>query len=241
MTIHDLLRPSVQSPDGLEASFTRLKEHLDYQSLQCRILVYQYEIQALLSPGEASELALFSQATTLLNELTAERRAVAACSRPLIFLCHGFGGLLVKRALALTRQKGSVPESFRFLRSSTYAVIFAGTPHHGISHSALKVLYPDSSKPPNQLILDLLDGSELLADINSSFKPFLKEIRLANLWEKVQTSSGNASALIVEEQSAAPISYTLERCGLQADHAHLLAFITEIQDSACFYISLKVV
>jgi REP element-mobilizing transposase RayT len=200
------------------SQFLWLRNHFKYESLRSRVLLYDYDAQKLLAPGIARE------ATVLINNLIAERQASHADERPLIFLCHGFGGLLLQRALALTRGSNSPPERFQALRSSTYAVIFAGTPHRGINQDALGVLYRDSSKPPNQFVLDLIRDSDVIEEIASDFQPFLKEIRIVNFWEQVPSVNGKASAIIVEEQSAAPMEYTLERCGIMSDHAHLLNF-----------------
>ncbi len=145
-------------------------------------------------------------------------------SRLLIFVCHGFGGLLVQRALALTSESNSTPVAFQTLRSSTSALIFAGTPHRGIKYDALKVLYQGPSDPPNQLVLDLLQGSSVLQEISSFFRPMLRDFRIINFWERIQTGTGKAFAFVVEELSGAPMLYTTERFGIMSDHANLLRF-----------------
>ena len=144
--------------------------------------------------------------------------------RPLIFLCHGFGGLLLQRALALTTESNSTPVSFQTLRQSTAALLFAGVPHRGICHDALGVLYSSPTMPPNQLVLDLSRGSDLLEEIGSFFKPMLKNFRIINFWEQVRTDGDHASAFIVEETSAAPMLYSMERSGIMSNHASLLTF-----------------
>lgn len=212
---------STKQPDR---GFAWLRDEFPYQSLKCRILLYEYDAEALLIPGRGSEHALFSQATAFVNELIAQRQEKPAERRPLIFLCHGFGGLLVKRALALTLPANRAPKRFHLVYQSAYAIIFAGTPHHGICKNALTILCPEISTPPNQFVLDLLHGSEMLEEINDYFRPFITEIRIFNFWEQLKTEYGNFSTFIVDEDSAAPISYTLERCGIMSDHANLLNF-----------------
>ena len=154
----------------------------------------------------------------------AERQEATAETRPLVFICHGFGGLLLQRALALTSESNSTPLVFQTLRSSTYGIIFAGTPHRGIYYDALRVLYHDASNPPNQLILDLIQGSDMLREVSSFFQPMLRDFHIINFWEQLQTDNANASAFIVEEKSAAPMLYSLERWGITSDHATLLTF-----------------
>ncbi|EPE33326.1 alpha/beta-Hydrolase [Glarea lozoyensis ATCC 20868] len=53
------------------------------------------------------------------------------CSeRPIVFLAHSLGGLIVKKAL-LQSNAGSPLRNIRELRDATTAVLFLGTPHHG--------------------------------------------------------------------------------------------------------------
>ena len=222
--MHDLFDQVRQSPDSSSTAFLWLRSLFRYELLKCRIVTYHYEAQKLLAPGSGSQLALLSQATVLVNSVVAEREAIGASQRPVIFICHGFGGLLVQQGLALTRESNDAPERFQDLSAATYAIILAGTPHSGIASAALSVLYTDPSDPPNQLVLDLLNGSELLEEVRSSFRPLLKSFRLVTFWEQVQTKTNNASSLIVDEESAAPLDYTHERNGLMSDHSNLLTF-----------------
>jgi hypothetical protein len=200
-------------------------------SSDCRVLCYEYDPDALLAPGLLSDNALLRQASTFIDDLVLERRAESDFRRALIFVCHGFGGLIVKRALIISH---SAKESTPWLRSvylSTYAVLFAGTPHHGISRQALRILVESSGLHANQFVVDLLSdrnasgnlqSSPLLEDLRSQFEPLMVDICVYNFWERQPTRHGSVSALIVDWDSAAPDSERDQRCGINANHKDLL-------------------
>jgi hypothetical protein len=204
----------VQSREGVDANFSWLRTLFPFQTLRCRVLLYEYDAQKLLLPGRGSEHGLLSQASLLINELIIERSDPDASVRPLIFICHGFGGILLKRALALSFESGPANKRLSAICYSTYAVIFAGTPHHGIHESALNVLYPEKSRSPSQFMLDLVSGAEVLEDINDHFAPLIGRLRILNFWEQEKSVCGGFSAYVVREASAAPLAFTAERCAI---------------------------
>ena len=189
------------------------------------MLSYQYDGRRLLEPGQASENKLLHEASTLVADLLGLRQESDAFARPIIFICHGVGGLLVKLALAWSSSHSAVTEErIRSIYGSTYSVVFAGTPHTGISVQSLALLYHQGDAHPNQLVVDLLRGSELLADIADQFAQVSHKLKVLNLWELEDTNAGHLSARIVGEESAAPIDISADRCGLLSNHANLVSF-----------------
>ena len=65
-----------------------------------RILSYVYDAESLTAPGGPAVTGIYDESVRLVMELVAERQLKNATRWPIIFICHGFGGLLVKRALA---------------------------------------------------------------------------------------------------------------------------------------------
>jgi len=176
-------------------------------------------------PGKGSADQLLALATTFVSELTAERQLLNAYDRPLIFVCHGFGGLVVKRALALSHSRlAKAIEHLRSLYVSTYAIIFMGTPHHGIRKEALPFLYTGKTANPNQFMISLLKGSEMLSEVTDQFAPLMKRYSIYNFWEQMETQVGNIRAHVVDKESAAPIWDNAERCGISTNHSRMLKF-----------------
>ncbi|KAK4216771.1 hypothetical protein QBC37DRAFT_480297 [Rhypophila decipiens] len=75
-------------------------------------------------PGtDSGKYTVYSHGKDLLSSLSRSRDS----NRPLIFVAHGLGGLIVKEML--TRSDASSESGLRNILDSTVAVIFLGTPH----------------------------------------------------------------------------------------------------------------
>ncbi|KAL8691660.1 MAG: hypothetical protein Q9218_003160 [Villophora microphyllina] len=196
-------------------------------SPQARILTYDYDRRALLRPGTGIVDPLLSLATTFLGELVAERALAGALNRPIVFLCHGFGGLLLKRALSLSHSRlGKSTERLRSIYVSTYAILFVGTPHQGIPRSALRFAYDPEVAGLSQFMISLLEGSEMLNEAADQFMPIMKQYRVFNFWEELESEIDDTTTFVVDRDSAAPHWADAEQCGIRATHLGMLKFPT---------------
>jgi hypothetical protein len=189
-------------------------------------LLYDYNARTLASPGEASVDHLLPYATTLVAELCAQRSDPRSRKRPIIFICHGVGGLLVKRALAFsqTRQAPRV-EHLRSIYLSTYAILFMGTPHKGIKQESLLLWEENKLHGPSGFIVNLLEGSEMINTIADLFASTMDDFCIFNFWEEIKTPFvGDRAAYIVDPSSAAPQSKNVEESGVRATHSGMVKF-----------------
>jgi hypothetical protein len=185
------------------------------------VLVYSYEAEHFTTPGLGSTKSILAPATNLVAELAADRGLEEALDRPIVFICHGFGGLLVKRALALSSSRDL--QHPRSIYTSTYGILFLGTPHNGISKATL-VAQDHFDTGPSHFTLSLLRSSELLDEINDQFAPLMKQFAIFNFWEEIKTQSDAGDFYVVEQDSAAPAWDDVERCGIMATHAAMTKF-----------------
>jgi hypothetical protein len=189
------------------------------------VLLFSYKAETLTSPGEGTTDRILAHATSLIAELCADRQLDDAFDRPIVFVCHGLGGLLLKRALAYSssRRHKNV-EHLRSIYTSTYGILFLGTPHNGINKEILLLPQESQSPGPSQFVINLLKGSEMLNEINDQFAPLMKQFSIYNFWEMLETQHTSGKAYVVDQDSAAPPWDNVEKCGIMATHSTMVKF-----------------
>lgn len=101
------------------------KELLPKLLPNARILLFAYNSSIL---SNASNIPVAGHAQSLLNDIKNKRLEEKEIHRPLIFIAHSLGGLLVKQALI----EASINErKYGSLKKSTYGLVFFATPHAG--------------------------------------------------------------------------------------------------------------
>jgi len=105
-----------------------LKDFLPDQIPQARIFLFSYNANPAFSSGSEG---VYQQANNLLVKLNVERDE--APDRPLIFVCHSLGGLIVKRAMVQAQQS----RTYERLLKSVYGLVFFATPHRGGNNTEL--------------------------------------------------------------------------------------------------------
>ncbi|KAH8422393.1 uncharacterized protein LDX57_000149 [Aspergillus melleus] len=179
-----------------------------------------------MAPGGPAATGIYDESIRLVMELVADRTIHKVQERPIIFICHGFGGLLVKRALSFSNsRKDPKVEHQRSIFRSTYGILFMATPHHGIPGESLSYTQSEKHLGPSQFSLSLLEGSETLAEINDQFAPLVKMFSIYNFWEQIETDFGHAKAIVVPRTSAAPPEWSdVDKCGVNATHSGIAKF-----------------
>lgn len=91
--------------------------------------------------------------------------------RPIIFIAHSLGGIIVKQALVWAQRE----PQYQTIRNHTLGIVFFGTPHRGsdkanygktLANVAAGVMH----KPKSKLISALQSNSETLMRLTSEFK-----------------------------------------------------------------------
>lgn len=189
VAVHGIYEDAVETWKDPKTSILWLRDLLSEKLHNIRVLTYDYKARALTSPGEGTVDRILAHATSLVAELCADRLLDSAMDRPIIFICHGLGGLLAKRALAYSisrRHKGV--EHLRSIYMSTYGMLFMGTPHNGISKEALLLAQKGDAAGPSQFMVSLLKGSEMLNEITDQFAPLMKRFSIYNFWRRWKPS-----------------------------------------------------
>ncbi|KAI9710443.1 MAG: hypothetical protein M1812_007411 [Candelaria pacifica] len=201
---------------------------------QARILTWGYNANVTALLGATSSDRILNHAQTLVAQLEADRSLENASRRPVVFVCHSLGGIIVKKALAYSASRTS--KHIKHLHSiyvSTYAILFLGTPHNGsdkvklagIGQRMLSALAPKKVWDTNNQLLNALEeGSETLQNITDQFAPLMKQFRIYFFWEQEKTDLGYTKDYVVDESSAAPILDNIERSGIPACHSEMCKF-----------------
>ncbi|GAP91029.2 putative cytochrome P450 [Rosellinia necatrix] len=204
-----------------------------------RVLVWGYNSSfGTLTGVEPSENRIHHHAQTLVAQLYADRKLENMTEKPIIFLCHSLGGLVVKRALSYAHSRSSDKLAhLHTIFTCTYGMLFFGTPHHGSSKASLLLMLQrlTSLAVPGRfgrvekgLVKALEEESETLQNITDYFTPLMKDFHIHFFWEQERTDLKYTKDYIVGKESAAPAFDDTERSGIHADHSGMVKF----EDSA---------
>ncbi|PLB52856.1 lipa and NB-ARC domain protein [Aspergillus steynii IBT 23096] len=199
-----------------------------------RILTYGYNANVTAFTDGTSKDRILNHAETLASGLAANRNLRACSDRPIIFVCHSLGGLVVKRALIYSRNlSNEKTEHLRSIFVSTYGILFLGTPHNGsdiakwglllqnICSAVLPRKFFDTSP---HLVRTLRSNNETLQNINSLFVEIMGRFHIYFFHETLSTDVKGSREVIVDESSAAPVAAGVERMGIESDHRHMCKF-----------------
>ncbi|KAK2074522.1 hypothetical protein P8C59_008723 [Phyllachora maydis] len=158
-------------------------------------------------------------------------------SRPLFFIAHSIGGLVVKLALLWARKI----QDYRAILLNCHGVSFFATPHRGSSYLTMRHLKESIQtllrlhRPlPRSLMEELRLGNKTLLSMHDQFVDLTGELRLWTFYETVDSQlSGLGLGLTSEVQFSAPIVSIKSAImglrhetvyGVDSDHAHCASF-----------------
>ena len=172
-----------------------LKDFLPSELPFARIMTFGYDSTVLLSKSVAE---IEDKALELLNQLSLERTShepADSNGRPIVFIAHSLGGILVKKAIILAHERSHEPE-YKDVLDNTKGIAFLGTPHRGsdsawwgaVVANIVKGLSIGTSTNP-RLVSDLKKDSSSLGSISSQFVHRTKGIRIYTFHETRKTGS----------------------------------------------------
>ncbi|KAI4210417.1 MAG: hypothetical protein LQ351_006709 [Letrouitia transgressa] len=204
---------------------------------KARVLVYGYDADVTTFTDGASKDKIHNHAEHLVAELAANRRIRKASERPILWVAHSLGGLVLKRALIHSSEiRGMKTEHLRSIFVSTYGISFLGTPHHGsdIAQWGNRLEWICSAVLPKKildtnenLIQALKTNNETLQNIDRQFSQLMSRFHIYFFHEGKPTNLKGTLRFIVDETSASPSAQDVERAVIQADHSHMCKFENE--------------
>ncbi|KAI1075343.1 hypothetical protein F5B20DRAFT_585310 [Whalleya microplaca] len=234
--VHDLFGSRVGSWSKGGVCFPR--ELLGLDIPEARIITWGW------SSVLGSNSTFSDQAENLLADIS---RVRSNTTRPIIFVCHGLGGLVVKEALvsaAMSRIYGAHIELGN-VYPRTIGCIFLGTPHVrsgkrslGECIAAAALLAPSSPSP--QLLQTLKDSDKAFETQHGTFCLVSRDIKVVCMREKLPSTVAASADMVrdadgmelgkgtmqmmVPRDSAAYDSYNVTRDEMIANHLDLARF-----------------
>ncbi|KAK4186018.1 protein SERAC1 [Podospora australis] len=174
-----------------------LKDLLPDKMPHARIWTFQYDAKIM---GSESMYEVPDTARLLLQQLRTQRRPKDQ-GRPIIFLVHSLGGIIIKQAI----QIANTNFEFSDIAASTKGIVFFGTPHRGSDLAKWGSMLSEAAMAaaPGQwsskLIPILETYSERLLELSDDFRPFAGQYAIVSFYEQhVHPVLGN---LVVDKDS----------------------------------------
>ncbi|KAI1325369.1 Alpha/Beta hydrolase protein [Xylariaceae sp. FL0255] len=143
---------------------------------EARILTYGYDAAVVSWRASISGNRIGDHSMNLLSALATYRAVDGTDHRPIIFVAHSLGGLIVKDALLTSRTSPEI--HLRRILDSVRAVMFLGTPHMGASLALvaekLAKTVGITAKSNLKVLKMLRKDSEVLARIQTDFCSLLR-------------------------------------------------------------------
>ncbi|KAK8189294.1 uncharacterized protein BKA78DRAFT_319145 [Phyllosticta capitalensis] len=190
-----------------------------------RIMTFGYKASVFLHPfAEQTRGRTFTFAEDLLNELVDNRSSPKERERPIVFLGHSLGGIVIKSALRHAHERYSV---FGDILDSTNAIIFFGTPHQGSDlakwASILNGLGKAFRVRNSAVVEELKRWSNPLNELTTTFSELAERFQITTYFETKPTNG-----ILVVPEGSARMGQKHERIsGLEADHRGVCKFSAE--------------
>lgn len=166
-----------------------LKDFLPTDVPSARIMTFGYESTIAFSKSLAK---LEDISLELLNTLSMKRNEPGTSSsgrRPIVFICHNLGGIVVKKALILAHERLSDLD-YKDILDNTRAIVFLGVPHNGIdgvrwANFAINILKGAGLGrfKYTALAADLRKNSNMLINISKQFVHRGKDLEMYTFYE----------------------------------------------------------
>ncbi|QVM13232.1 hypothetical protein D8B26_007846 [Coccidioides posadasii str. Silveira] len=222
VAIHGLNGDAFGTWTHKESRVMWLRDLLPKELPNVRVMTYGYNARFHNFAGHQD---LRNIAMKLLSELVDSRKTAKEINRPLVFVCHSLGGIVVKKALLIR-----CPEEQSNIQDAAYGIIFLATPHGGttiadtgkIIANIIHVCSP--FRPARGLLGSIRKDSKVLFEITEDFVERARTLQIVSFFEMEMTGFGIFKRLVVEQRSALLNVPNEIPIGQFADHRSIARF-----------------
>ncbi|KAL7271005.1 hypothetical protein RUND412_006273 [Rhizina undulata] len=215
-----------------------LRDFLSQDSPKCRTMIYGYNTN-LNSRGIHT---LNDYKIEFLNEIAKVRNSEEQeIMRPIIFIGHSFGGIVIVQSLVEAATRKAEKEAFAgnsYLVAATCAVVFFGTPHRGISmEDVRKMLVDYDISNPRIGLLNEIKDELILEPYLQGFMKLAEGFKVVSFYERLQTAevaknsenrydrTGNYKSTVDTDSALLHLPKNLEdTIPVNSDHTNMVKF-----------------
>ncbi|KAF8066996.1 hypothetical protein FPV67DRAFT_1416824 [Lyophyllum atratum] len=239
----DNLPVSIVAIHGLDGHFNHswtstngkmwLQDFLPAKVPHARIMSYGYDAYTR-NRKQLSTMTIYDHAETLVTTLASERKKTETERRPIIFVAHSLGGLVLKYAMvhAHSASRGNNFDH-KAVELSTYGINYLGTPHTGTDATDLanlllgiQSIYSDTN---DAVLRDLIPYSPALQQQLSQYSSISGRYKTKFFYETYDTLlvGGIKKRLVPKYSAVVPGATDAESIPLYKDHVGMAKFESE--------------
>lgn len=179
---------------------------------QARVTTLSYAAGATRWTRDASSMGLLERSRNILDFLSLS----GIGERPVIFVCHSLGGLMVKQLLYTASSMGN--RDWQPIADQCKAVIFLATPHTGSGISQVATFFSALTRA-TRVTEDLAEGSKELQHLGDWFRNFASAAKI--LVSCYHETAKLAGVTVVDSVSGNPGIAGCTPVGIDADHVSI--------------------
>ncbi|KAL8371675.1 hypothetical protein RB595_001465 [Gaeumannomyces hyphopodioides] len=200
-----------------------LNDLLPHKLPRTRVMTFGYNASVV---GNTSVAGIRDNARSLLISLRDKRDGDGTYNRPIVFVGHSLGGIIIKQALRIARNEPRLA----IVADSTKGIVFFGTPHRGTDVAnwgelLAKVKSASYGTRPRTKFLKLLrSNSNDLMDLSEDFRPIAQNYALVSFIEQNIISKLGFNRVVVAKHSAVMEMPHEEQMHINGDHSTMCKF-----------------
>ncbi|RMJ08732.1 hypothetical protein CDV36_011642 [Fusarium kuroshium] len=203
---------------------------------KANIIVYGYnaDVNSKATARNLTNSFVHQEAETLAESIINRRQREGTFKNPIIWVCHGLGGILVKQILIRSADiREPHLQHQRSLFISTYGLVFLGTPHTGSDATTWGLILQamsDAIAPKRLfggepiLLKTLKKDHEALTNINNQFWKIHRHFEILMFHENEPSDIKGSKIFVVREEAANPPLPHVIDFGIQATHLGMCKF-----------------
>ncbi|ROW16366.1 hypothetical protein VPNG_02765 [Cytospora leucostoma] len=218
ITVHGLSGHPQKTWTNLDTEHYWPSNSLTEDIPRSRIMTFGYDTS--ISPLDGNTAMISDISTQLISQLINKRTSDGQRQRPIIFIAHSLGGIVIKEFLHIASNTGH-----EALADCVCGILFLGTPHKGSCTATFMdvvsaVLKPHLGRPANIVIKDLSRNSRHLQELDQLLRFKLAKIDIYSFYELLPMNP-TKSPIVEKHLAVLNMPSELEQIGLDADHRQM--------------------